>query len=357
MVFPDNRHKNCFFRPGGASRVDQLIPGRQILLKLAAILLFLQFTGCAAVQDFSANLKYNIQGEYYLHEGKYRQGLELFEELSKTDPQNGEVNYYYGRFLMAKGKKGKAQTYLKKAVDLNSEEPDYHFWLGVAQGENGKLTSERKSYEKSLHLDPKNPRTLTYLGNNLLRAKKYSLAFGYYQKALLINRYNPQALYNRALVLKKLGRTPEEKLAWLQYLNAYPAGSFARKAADRLNWLGDDSFRNHTLGLRTITLMKIEFEPFTAELGWESKSSLDVLGETVANMPKGKLNVVVYQKKNRELAKKRALSIRSYLATEFPELDQNKRIRLSWFDVAEKRKMKKKRLQFDESVVFFLAEI
>ena len=43
--------------------------------------------------------------------------------------------------------------------------------------------------------------------------KKYDEALNLYSRALKIWPGSPSALYNRALILKKLGRTPEELLA------------------------------------------------------------------------------------------------------------------------------------------------
>ena len=74
-------------------------------------------------------------------------------------------------------------------------------------------------------------------------------------------------------------------------------------------------------------------------------------------MPKGKLNVITYQLNNRDLAKRRAFSIRNYLNKKFPQLKKTNRIQLSWFDVPERRKILTKQMHLDESVVFFLTEI
>jgi tetratricopeptide (TPR) repeat protein len=325
-------------------------------VRFTVMLLAFFLSGCVAVQNFGTSIKYSIQGEYYLQEKDYQTGLLTFEPLVKADPFSAEANYYYGRFLLADEQAKKSLPYLERAVGLVPDKSDYHFWFGVALGETGKEKQERKSYYQALRLDSSNTKALTYLGNNLLREKQYSNALGYYQKALALDHFNAQALYNRAYILKQLQREPEERLAWLQYLDAYPAGSFARRAADRLNRLGDYSYRNYKLGLRTITLAEIEFEPFTAELAKKSLPSLDLLGTTVTNMASGKLNILVYQLNNRSLAKKRALSIRNYLVKEFPQLKSNNRIQLSWFDVSEKRNVLKKQLFLDQSVEFFLTE-
>lgn len=329
------------------------------MMRLTAILfsLLLLQSGCAAIQDFSSSFEYTLRGEYYLYEEAYKQGQETFKELVKEDHNNAEVHYYYGRFLLADDKAKKALPYLQQAVTLSPDKSKYHFWLGMAYGESGQENRERKSYGKALQLDPENIQALTYLGNNYLRAKQYKKALIYYQKTLTLNQDNPQALYNTAVIMRKLKRVPEEKLAWLNYLDAYPSGNFARIATDRLNSLGNQNYRNYTLGARTVTLTAMKFSPYTAELSKRSMLSLDLLGATVANMSRGSLNIIVYQHNNLDLARQRALRIRAYLNKNFPELRGKKRIQVSWFAVPEKRTVLKKQMRLNESVQFFLTDV
>lgn len=325
----------------------------RIAMFCVGIVIFL--TGCA-VQEFGSNLKYNIQGEYYLQEKKYSGGRQAFQEALQKDPANAQALYYYGRFLLAEGEAKTALPYLEKAVKYNPADSDYHFWLGTAYGENNLPKKERESYQAALLLDPQHGQALTGLGNNLLRADELHKSFNLYQRALKVWPENPQALYNRAVILRKLKREPEEKLAWRLYLDSYPAGSFARIATDRLNSLGDSSYRNYQLGARTVTLSEITFLPFSSVLSPDSHPSLDLVGAAVFNMPKGKLHIIVYQQNNGQLAKKRAFNIRRYLEKQYPRLRDQKRVRVSWFAVPEERTVLGKQLVLNESVQLFLVD-
>ena len=325
----------------------------RIAMICVGIVVFL--SGCA-VQEFGSNLKYNIQGEYYLQEKKYSGGRQAFQEALQKDPANAQALYYYGRFLLAEGEAKTALPYLEKAVTYNPGDSDYHFWLGTAYGENNLPKKERASYQAALRLDPQHGQALTALGNNLLQAGELDKSYNLYQRALKVWPDNPQALYNRAVILRKLNREPEEKLAWRLYLDSYPAGRFASIATDRLNSLGDSTYRNYQLGARTVTLSEIYFVPLSTELSVGSHPSLDLLGAAVANMKKGKLHVIVYQQNNSQLAKKKAVAIRRYLEKRFPQLRDQKRIRISWFEVPEERTVLGKKLVLNESVQFFLAD-
>jgi tetratricopeptide (TPR) repeat protein len=312
-------------------------------------------SGCA-LQEFGSSLRYNIKGEYYLQQNNFEGGRQAFEEALQTDPASPQALYYYGRFLLAEDQAGAALPYLEKAVTYNPGDAEYHYWLGTAFGANDMSRKERASYETALRLDPKHGPAMTALANNLLQAGELERSYQLYQEALQLWPENPQALYNRGVILKKLGREPEEKQAWKLYLDSYPSGSFARIATERLNSLGDSSYRNYQLGARTVTLSRIIFLPLSAELSPATLPSLDLVGTAVSNMNTGKLDIIVYQQNNPELAKQRALSIRFYLEKKFPNLRRDKRIRLSWFGIPEERTVLGRKVVLDESVQMFLAE-
>ena len=326
-------------------------------------MLFLLPIGCTPVKDIGRQLqsasrfvKYSVQGEHYLSTKDYQKGEKIFQEAVEATPENGQSHYFLGRFQLALKKNSSALKQLKKAVTIDPDNADYFFWLGVAHAENRHFTSERKSYTKALNLKDDHLQALIYLGHNQLRSKRYTSALAHYQKALTIWPQSPSSLYNRALLFKILKRTPEEKLAWLEYLDLYPSGSLARRATEHLNALSDFSYRNHALAARTVTLAKIRFDPFTAKLSKSSYLSLDVVGATVSNLESGVLQVIAYQKNNKELARQRAISIKRYMQDHFPKLHREKRIQLSWFPVPEKYRIGKRRVQVDESIRFFLTK-
>ena len=218
---------------------------RKVIVSLFA-LFFL--CSCVQVEKTTTSLKFlgtslklHAQGRHYLETRDYKKGESLFRRAVKENPANPAANYYLGRFLLAKQKNEGALSYLKKAVSLDPKDADYNFWLGLAYGENGKRKEERQKYKKALALDPKHLQSLIYLGHSQLRSKEYNDALVSYKKAMKIWPFSPSALYNRALIMKILGRTPEAKLAWLEYLDLYPAGALARRATDHLNLLSDFS--------------------------------------------------------------------------------------------------------------------
>ena len=280
--------------------------------------------------------------------------MENFRQEVTENPNSGLANYYYGRFLLNDQKSKEALRYLLKASALEPKNPDYHFWVGVAQGNLGQKTLEKKSYQKALSIKENHLQSLIYLGHLQLELKKYSAALHNYSKALELSPESPSPLYNRALILTKLGRKPEALEGWLEYLFYYPSGAMARQAVVHLNSLDNFSFRNYQLLSRTVTTEKIYFEPFTARIDKGSRPSLELIGAIFKNMKKGKLQVMVYQLNNKELAKQKAVNIRNFLLQNNPEI-KKKDIGISWFSSPESIKVSKRNKKINDSVHFFVS--
>ncbi len=311
-------------------------------------------SGCV-VKDIGRTVEYTVKGDYFLQSDQPDRGRESFKQEVKENPGSSLANYYYGRFLLQEKENKQALTYLKKARDLDQSNAEYHFWAGVAFGANGKVSEEEKSYRKTLSIDPNHLQSLIYLGHIRLGKKKYTEALDLYTQALDIWYGSPSALYNRALILNKLGRTPEEQIAWIDYISQYPSGKMARVATDYLNAAGIYSFRNHTLGTETVTIEKIRFIPFGSEIADSSYPSLLVIGNVFSDMKKGTLQVITYQKNNKELARKRAIAIKKFLLQEFPSIP-SKKIGISWFSEPQRTTIRGKKLVIDESVSFFVTK-
>ena len=95
--------------------------------------------------------------------------------------------------------------------------------------------------------------------------------------------------------------------------------------------------------------------PFSAKLDSSSYASLNLIGEVFANLDRGKLQIIVYQKNNKELARNKAHSIKHYLIDEFSSIEPEK-IGISWFSEPHQLEIKNKSLTVDESVNFFVTQ-
>jgi len=325
----------------------------------ALFLVFLlgPLSGCVVhqhVRDGFYTLKHRVQGGYYLEHEKYKEGIQAFEQAVAENSASDEAYYYLGRCHLAAGNAAPAMRFLQKAVVLDPESADYHYWLGIALHDNGKTGEERACYERAVARDPAHVPSLVCLGHVLLESGELEPALAVYIRALRLQPGHPAALYNRALILHRLGRTPEETLAWKAYLVRYPGGLLARKAAAYLNALGDFEYRNHVIGKRTVTLRRIWFELSSDRIWEDSIPSLDVLREMLRANRDLRIHVVAYQKRNQPLAEARAKRIRSYLLGRDPGMDPS-RVMTSWFGVPERICIRSKTYEEDASIQFFTA--
>ncbi len=327
------------------------VPSPLFLLILCSLL----FNGCA-VQEVGRSISQSVKGDYYLQTENYERGLEGFRAEVEKYPESAVARYYYGRFLLLADKVEPALTQLEAAVALAPQQAEYHFWAGYAEERSGNHRSAQQRYEETLSLRPDHLQALLYLGHNRFAAQHDEEALILYTRVLQIWPSSPSALYNRAVILQRHGRTAEERQAWLHYLVHYPAGSKARYAADSLNALGDFSFRNHRLAARTVTLEQIRFKPFSADLLPASYDSLRVVGSITRNRTDHTLQIVAYQNNNEPLARQKAQAVKQFLLTAFPGLESH-RIGVSWFGVSEEVTVLNKKQVLDEAIVFFTVPI
>jgi tetratricopeptide (TPR) repeat protein len=302
-----------------------------------------------------ADIRNTSKGDQYLKTGEYSEAETTFKKTVRNNPDDYVSQYYLGRFLFAQGKESEALPHFKKAVVLDPMNPDYQFWLGVTYGKLGDVNAERVQYERTLKIDGNYLLANLYLGHLSLQNWEFKQAIKAYDAVLKEEPTNATALYNRALSLDLDGKDTSAKTAWLKYLKWYPAGRYAQKATDRLNALGDFSYENHFLGRRTITLTEIKYSPSGKSVDISSIPSLRLVGAILAHRNKGKLQVVVYAKKDTELARQRALEIKKTLHELVPAIAVD-RIQISWFGVPEKGIHGGKAFAKDQSVRFFLTD-
>lgn len=318
---------------------------KKIVVQTSLILLL---SGCSAAQMMNSS----SQGNRHLENKEYKQGELTFRDAVTQNPSDPRANYYLGRFLLAQDKAQQALPYLQEAASLDKNQTDYLFWQGRAQGAIGDLRMERASYLKVLQINAKHVPALTSLGHNQFKAKEYKAAQATYAKLLSLQPNSPSALFNRALIARILKHPQEERTGWLAYLSKYQSGEFAVKATGYLNLSGDFSYQNQNLGGQVVPLARVQFQALTAEIAPISSRSLNIVGTTATKLKNGKLQVVVFQRNNKALAKARAISIRQYLLEKFPALTPE-RIGISWFGEPEEMVINGKKLRNPESVRFF----
>ena len=308
-----------------------------------ALLILLILCGCAVGT--------RIQGQSYLDQEKYSQGVEAFREKLKQNSFDPAANYYMGRYLLALNQPEKAYPYLKEAVALDFKNADYQFWLGVCYHGLNNLTKERQSYHRAIAYDKRHVEAHLYLGHSYLEHAQSEKALNAYDRVLDIQGEHAQALYNRALALNQMHRIPEEIAAWKQYLSYYPEGQWALQAVDHLNTRGNFDYRTFLIGDLSVILEKIRFEPASGFLLENTQPSLDVVGSIMIHNKKFHVKIVGYLTGDKILAKRRAESVKMYIIRKYPKMNPQ-RIEVSGIGKPEKVKAGWKYFDLDDSVNF-----
>ena len=101
-----------------------------------------------------------------------------------------------------------------------------------------------------------------------------------------------------------------------------------------------------------LVLQKISFDPVKFELEKESRISLQTIGAMTKKNSKITLHILAYQKNNKTLARKKAITIRTYLLDMFPRI-KPEQIKLSWFGVPERISTGKVNHTLDDSINLF----
>ncbi|MGL1861649.1 MAG: tetratricopeptide repeat protein [Pseudodesulfovibrio sp.] len=319
---------------------------RKVTVLALATLLLMTVVGCVKVNPYS-----QMMGPYYLKQREYKDGVEAFIERLKGNPGDDSAAYYVGRFYLALKKPDQAMPYFEQAAAAAPEDANYRFWIGVTHWAKLEFDKERESYEKALALDSNHISANLYLGHGFIDEKQWAQALVQYDKVIGLDRYNPEALYNRGVALGGLGKYQEEIAALKKFLGYYPDGSLAMRATQRLNLQGDFSYRNFILGKRNVTLKTMTFKPGENYLVLESKESLHVIAAMMSVNKKLDIHIVAYEDGDAATAKARAESVRDYILAGRPEFDPQ-RLPLSWFGTAEVVERGDKTFHLKESVQF-----
>ena len=319
---------------------------RPTVYALLNLLLITWLGGCTALGGMGTE----IQGNYYLNNEDYQAGVRSLRDIVQSNPDDPAAQYYLGRCLLALDKPAEALPHLELATRLEPGRADYHFWQGVAHWGVMDYGRERSSYLRAIDLDKSYLPAHLYLGHNYLDAGQTQEALQAYEVVLRLDSRNPEALHNRALCLRKMGREKEEIKAWKTYLEFYPDGSLAREAADYINEKGDFSYRNQILGVRPVTLEWIRFESGTSNITREAEPTLRAVGSVLDNGKTIKLEIHSFYKGNKQLAQERGQRVKDFLVNQY-SLDPERLVVRS-YGRAEKIPEGNRIYFLDHSVVF-----
>ena len=153
------------------------------------------------------------KSKYYVYladilkqQGKLKEGLNYLKKALEIDPNNPNINFYIAVYYDEMGNWDKAREYLEKAIRLKPDFADALNYLGYT------LLLRNEDIDKAFHLvkrafylDPENGAYADSLGWAYYKKGDYKKALIYIKKAQSLMGDDPVLLYHLGAVLEKLG--------------------------------------------------------------------------------------------------------------------------------------------------------
>jgi tetratricopeptide (TPR) repeat protein len=133
---------------------------------------------------------------------------------------NNQVNH--GNELLAQGKPAEAVQILTEAAQMNPQDEDVHYDLGLALARLGKIDQAMQQYSEALRIFPDYVEAHNNLGNLLMRARRTDEAIQHFETAIRIMPEYAAAHNNLGTVLQRTGRTNEALLQFQQAVKINP---------------------------------------------------------------------------------------------------------------------------------------
>jgi serine/threonine protein kinase/Flp pilus assembly protein TadD len=150
---------------------------------------------------------HSARGLAYSLSKQYDQAMEEFETAMKLDPKLYEAPYFYGRACLAQGKWFEAAPLFEKAASLRPEDYQAPSFLSAAYAGQGRIHEASKASHKAvgvierwLDLNPDDARALNLGATIWSNLGQHEKALEWARRSLVIDKEDPQLLYNVACV-------------------------------------------------------------------------------------------------------------------------------------------------------------
>ena len=127
-----------------------------------------------------------------------------YRTILKKAPEQPDVLHLLGLILHQKGNHETALKNVKKAIDLNPKNQQYHYNCAEIYKALKKNENAIKYYKKAISLNPNYTAAFNNLGNMLRDEKKYKESVEYLKCAIKLNGNFSEAYHNLGLSYKKL---------------------------------------------------------------------------------------------------------------------------------------------------------
>jgi tetratricopeptide (TPR) repeat protein len=152
----------------------------------------------------------------------YQGSLGYLAHARDLEPNNAGIHHYFGLVCMDLKLVAEARNSFEKAVQIEPENPDYNFAMGVTSTFRHDPGEAVPYFEKYLKLKPQDPRGKLALGAALYRAKDYDAAVPQLKEAVMIPETATTAHYYLGAIALQEHRLDEAHIELEQALKSKP---------------------------------------------------------------------------------------------------------------------------------------
>lgn len=137
----------------------------------------------------------------------WRDSYSLWSSATRAGFHTTRVHTALGSALFTRGEVPEAVQAYRRAIQLNSLNPQPHSLLGYALKAQGKLDEAAAAYHEAVRLDPGDGDSLVNLGNILQAQNRLDEAVEVYRNIIRLKPFHPMAHYNLGIALQEQGET------------------------------------------------------------------------------------------------------------------------------------------------------
>lgn len=256
------------------------------------------FTFCLGLLSSSVSTGQSIdQGIKLFQEKKVDQAKEIFEQVLKSNSADPQANYFLGRIYLEFGNVDEAKKMLEKAVKIDEENIDYHFWLADVYSLKTRSASFlsvvrwagkwKSELEKAFEIDPRNIEARTRIINYYLNAP--GIGGGDKKKGTRLAEETVEIdeIQGRLLLADALRKTKKIKAAIIEYGKVLALDSQNETAYNSLGYL--------FLGQKDYDAALLNFNKYI-EVAPDDPNAYDSLGDYFSDREKIDEAIAQYQK-------------------------------------------------------------
>ena len=155
-------------------------------------------------------------------QGRTNESLIASQKSIQLNPQDAEAHYNLGITLQEQGRLKEAEANYRQTIKLKSDLPEVHFNLGVILEEQGKLEEAEVSYRQTIKLKPQLAHAHQNLGNIMIKQRRLKEAEASYRQAIKFKPDLAKAHNNLGIIMKQQGKLEEAEASYRQAIKFKP---------------------------------------------------------------------------------------------------------------------------------------